>query len=216
MKDIMTFTFVWNDEIIVQFYSTIWIKSVDEESPYNFPYMNFFLEGSWYKVSYRRFAHIMGFSDNDIAGDTVKIHDYRLPTRDEARYLHISKHDEYWKYANMHKYYRYLNALFKMTLIPKHGNQMNNLGESKVLLSFMKPDSSVTLNVFDMIWQEIIHASCSPLKGCLHAPFLMKIVGVVTQIRCEKGTRHLPYTPLWIDPNNPAGRMKKAPAGSHE
>jgi hypothetical protein len=91
----------------------------------------------------------------------------------------------------MHKYYRYLNSLFMMTLIPKGGNQMNILGESKVLLSFMKPNSNERLNVFDMIWQEIIHASCSPLKGCLHAPYIMKMIEVVTQLRYEKGTRHL-------------------------
>jgi hypothetical protein len=59
------------------------IKRANEESPYNYPYMNF-LEGSWYNVSHRRFAHILGFSDNDIAEDRVKIHDYRPPTRDEA------------------------------------------------------------------------------------------------------------------------------------
>jgi hypothetical protein len=70
--------------------------------------------------------------------------------------------------------------------------------------------------VFDMIWQEIIHASCSPLKGCLHAPYIMKMIEVVTQIRYEKGTRHLSYTPFWIDPNNLAGRMKKVPASSRE
>jgi hypothetical protein len=93
---------------------------------------------------------------------------------------------------------------------------MNILGESKVLLSFMKPDSSERLNVFDMIWQEIIHASCSPLKGCLHAPYIMKMIEVVTQIRYEKGTIHLSYTPFWIDPNNPASRMKKAPVSSRE
>ena len=44
----------------------------------------------------------------------------------------------------------------------------------------------------------------------------MKMIEVVTQFRYEKGTRHLSYTPFWIDPNNPAGRMKKAPASSHE
>jgi hypothetical protein len=82
-----------------------------------------------------------------------------------------------------------------MTLIPKGGNQMNILGESKVLLSFMKPNSSKSINVFDMIWQEIIHAACFPLKGCLHAPFIMKMIEVVTQFRFEKGTRHLSYTP---------------------
>jgi hypothetical protein len=158
----------------------------------------------------------LGFSDNDIGGDRVKIHDFCPPTEDEAKDLHISENDEYWKSTNMHKYYRYLNALFRMTLIPKGGNQMNILGESIVLLSFMKPNSSERLNVFDMIWQEIIHASCAPLKGCLHAPFIMTMIEFVTQIRYEKGTRHLPYTHFWIDPNNPAGRMKKAPTSSRE
>jgi hypothetical protein len=159
MKTIMTFQYDWNDEIIAQFYSTLWIKHADEESPYNFPYINFFIEGSWYKVSYRRFAHILGFSDDDISGDKIKIHDFRPPTRDEAKDLHISETDEFWKSTNLHKYYRYINSLCRMTLIPKGGNQMNILGESKVLISFMKPNSTESLNVFDMIWQQIIHAS---------------------------------------------------------
>jgi hypothetical protein len=110
----------------------------------------------------------------------------------------------------------YLNSLFRMTLIPKGGNQMNILGESKVLLSFMKPNSCERLNMFDMICQEIMHASCFPLKGCLHAPYIMKMIEVVTQFRYEKGTRHLSYTPFWIDPNNLVGRLGKAPASSRE
>jgi hypothetical protein len=36
----------------------------------------------------------------------------------------------------------------------------------------------------------------------------------VTQFRFEKGTRHQSYTPFWIDPNNPAGRLRKAPSSS--
>jgi hypothetical protein len=44
----------------------------------------------------------------------------------------------------------------------------------------------------------------------------MKMIEVVTQFRYEKGTRHLSYTPFWIDPNNPVGRLRKAPASSHE
>jgi hypothetical protein len=85
-----------------------------------------------------------------------------------------------------------------MTLIPKGGNQMNILGESKVLLSFMKPNSTESLNVFDMIWQEIIHASYFPLKGCLHAPFIMKIIEVVTQFRFKKAQdiSHIPPSGL--------------------
>jgi hypothetical protein len=84
--------------------------------------------------------------------------------------------------------------IFTFMRLMSTGNQMNILGESKVLLSFMKPNSTERLNVFDMIWQEIIHASCFPLKGCLHAPFIMKMIEVATQFRYEKGTRHLSYT----------------------
>jgi hypothetical protein len=89
MKEIMTFQYDWNDEVIAQFYSTLWVKLADEDSPYNYPYLNFYIEGSWYKVSYCRFAHILGFTDNDISGDKIKIHDFRQPTRDEARDLHL-------------------------------------------------------------------------------------------------------------------------------
>jgi hypothetical protein len=119
MKTIMTFQYDWNDEVFAQFYSTLWIEHADEESPYNFPDLNFFIEGSWYKVSYRRFAHILGFTDGDISGDKIKIHDFRPPTKDEAKDLHISESDEYWKSTNLHKYYRYINSLCRMTLIPK-------------------------------------------------------------------------------------------------
>jgi hypothetical protein len=151
MKNIMTFQYDWNDEVIAQFYSTLWIKLADEEGPYNFPYLNFYIEGSWYKVSYRRFAHILGFTDGDISGDKIKIHEFRPPTKDEVRDLHISETDKYWESTNLHKFYRYINSLCRMTLIPKGGNLMNILGESKVLLSFMKPNSSESINVFDMI-----------------------------------------------------------------
>jgi hypothetical protein len=133
-------------------------------------------------VSYRRFAHILGFTDGDISGDKIKIHDFRPPTKDEARDLHIFEFDKYWESTNLHKYYIYI---YKFSLQndfhPQRGNQMNILGENKVLLLFMKPNSSESINIFDMIWQEIIHAACFPLKGCLHAPFIMKMIEVVTQ-----------------------------------
>jgi hypothetical protein len=46
-----------------------------------------------------------------------------------------------------------------------------------------------------MIWQEIIHAAFFPLKGCLHAPFIMKMIEVVTQFRFEK-KQDISPTPL--------------------
>jgi hypothetical protein len=66
----------------------------------------------------------------------------------------------------MHMYYKYLNSLFRLTLLPKGGNQMNLLGESKVLLFFMKPNKKDKINVFDLIWEDIVHASWTPSNLC--------------------------------------------------
>jgi hypothetical protein len=54
------------------------------------------------------------------------------------------------------------------------------------------------------------------LSRDVYMPPSSSMIEVVTQFRYEKGTRHLSYTPFWIDPNNPAGRLRKAPASSRE
>jgi hypothetical protein len=41
----------------------------------------------------------------------------------------------------------------------------------------------------------------------------MKMVQVVTLTWFEKASRHSPYTPYCIDPNNPSSRMRITPVG---
>jgi hypothetical protein len=109
---------------------------------------------------------------------------------------------------NMHMYYMYLNSLSRMIVLPKGGNQMNVLADNRIFLLCMILRSRGKVNVFDMIWEEIVHASLSPLKASLHAPYIMKMIEVVTQVRCEKDVKHTRYTPYWIEPNNPVDQSK--------
>jgi hypothetical protein len=205
----------WNDEVITQFYATLWVKRVDEEADgYDYPVMYFFIQGFWHKVSYRRFAHILGFSYEDIQGSTLKVHDIRLPMWEEQEFVHISKAREFWITSNMHRYYRYLNSLSRMTVLSKGRNQMNVLRESRILLLLLAPNSLARIHMFDIIWEEILCASWYPLKGCLYAPFIMKMIEVVTQTCFEKPIKHSCYVPYWVDSNNPVARTKRAPAGS--
>jgi hypothetical protein len=134
--------------------------------------------------------------------------------REETEFIHVSLDQEFYTTANMHRYYRYLNSLSKMTVLPKGGNQMNVLGESRVFLLLLAPNSLACINVFDMIWEEILRASWSPLKGCLLAPFIMKMIEVVTQTHFEKPVKHSRYVPYWVDSSNPATRTKRTPLGS--
>lgn len=67
------------------------MKRVDEESDgYGHPVMYFYLDDIWHKVSYRRFAHILGFSSADISGKKICIHDCCLPRREDQQEVHIS------------------------------------------------------------------------------------------------------------------------------
>jgi hypothetical protein len=134
--------------------------------------------------------------------------------REETELIHVSMDREFWTTTNMHRYYRYLNSLSRMTVLPKGGNQMNVLAESRVFLLLLAPNSLARINVFDMIWEEILRASWSPLKGYLHAPFIMKMIEVVTQTYFEKPIKHSRYVPYWVDSTNPATRTKRAPSVS--
>jgi hypothetical protein len=53
--------------------------------------MYFFIQGVWHKVSYRCFARIMGFTDEDIRGSNLKVHDIRLPQWEDQEIVHIPK-----------------------------------------------------------------------------------------------------------------------------
>jgi hypothetical protein len=46
LKNTMTLENPWNDEVVAQFYATLWVKAVDEEADgYDYPIMYFFIQG---------------------------------------------------------------------------------------------------------------------------------------------------------------------------
>jgi hypothetical protein len=47
LKNIMTMEYPGNDEVVAQFYATLWVKKVDEEADgYDYPIMYFFIQGN--------------------------------------------------------------------------------------------------------------------------------------------------------------------------
>lgn len=171
--------------------------------------MNLNIEGTQYKVSYPRFAHILVFSDSDISINRTHVHEFNQPPREQVLGIYVSPNHEFWKTPNMHRYYRYLNALFSMTLLLKGGNQVNVLMDSQTLLFFMQPNKTQCINVFDLIQQDIIYVLFYPSKGCIHAPLIMKTIEVVSQTYFEKETHLSPYTLYWIVPANLSRRLRE-------
>jgi hypothetical protein len=52
LKNIMTLEYPWNNEVVAQFYATLWVKRVDEEADgYDYPVMYFFIQGICIKLA---------------------------------------------------------------------------------------------------------------------------------------------------------------------
>ncbi|CAN6172719.1 unnamed protein product [Urochloa humidicola] len=117
---------------------------------------------------------------------------------------------DYFKAVTMTPYYRYLNALLRQTLMPKGGSQAQVLSSSKIFLSSFDEDGEGTeFGIFDIIWEEINITSWTAKRCCIYAPYIMRMIEVVTKKKFAKDVRHLGYAPSIVDPDNPHCRSSK-------
>jgi hypothetical protein len=72
----------------------------------------------------RRRPPTLDFSDEDIQGRNLKVHDIILPRREEQEIVHILKEREFWVTS-------ICIGTIGIFVLPKGGNQMNVLGESQ-------------------------------------------------------------------------------------
>ena len=59
LQDIMTFNCHWNEEVVAQFYATLYVDHPGKK-------FHWMLQGERFSVSYHRFAFILGFPDADL------------------------------------------------------------------------------------------------------------------------------------------------------
>ena len=64
IKKIMAYQCDWNDEIIVQFYATLYVEDSDGDAR-NWK-MHWMIEGTWYSVGYLQFGRLSGFVTSDL------------------------------------------------------------------------------------------------------------------------------------------------------
>jgi hypothetical protein len=79
-----------------------------------------------------------------------------------------------------------------------------------VFLYFLIPGDRDEFSVFGLIWHEILAASWTTTKSCLHGPYIMKMIEVVTKLNSEKESVHEAYVPLRIFSNHPTRRSQRA------
>jgi hypothetical protein len=75
LRDILAFKKDWNNEVITQFYATVYFEEHGDTRK-----LYWMIEGQWYEVSYAQFARLLGFGRND--ANRARIHmDLKLDVR---------------------------------------------------------------------------------------------------------------------------------------
>lgn len=205
LTPIMGFQQHWNEEVVAQFYATLWIDEEDNS-------MNFMLEGNRFKVTYEQFASFMGCGDREVI-DRYKLHDENVLGDMEMVYMYDSRFGkvDYGTTKGLIPFYKFMNQLFRCTLSPKDGDSHNISNMAKNLLDRMNPNKGI-FSVFDFIWHEIIHCSYSPKNNCRYAPYIFHMIQKVTDLEIITDRAHNAYKPYKKTVMNFIAEVEPSPA----
>jgi hypothetical protein len=175
LREILAFKKKWNNEVIAQFYATVYFEDHGDTRK-----LHCMTESQWYEVSYAQFARLVGFGKKDAS--RPRIH---LALKLEARKIKFvyprSKQGNFGETTNMLPFYTYLNRLFHRTVTPSEGDGTKISAYNKNILAAMDPIANgFEFSVFDFIWEEIKAISKNSLKSCGHAPYIMHMIERVT------------------------------------
>ena len=208
VKNIMAFRYDWCEEVIAQFYATVWFEGCEN------PIMHWMTEGVKYRISFRGFAHYFHLDARDTSKD--QIHNENQLTLEEIGFMYLNHgRVEFGKLTGMRPFYRCLNSLFRLTLAPKSGDATTVQSISRNLLAAMSNDHA-PFSVAHFLWEEIVFTSKSPIKSCGYAPYLMFIIERISKKTFVKEIKHEPYRmrPLNIQAPSPSPSPPHAPPSS--
>jgi hypothetical protein len=183
LRDVMAFQKNWNNEIINQFFTTLYV--VERGDTRKFQWMT---EGRQYEITFEQFARLFGFGRND--ANRHKIHFALHLDASKIRFMYPSnKRGSVGTTSDLLPFYAYLNRLFRRTMTPSEGDSSNIPSYNWNLLVAMAPRShGFDFSVFDFLWEEIKAISENPLKSCGYAPYIMHMIEKVSghTFGCDK------------------------------
>jgi hypothetical protein len=105
----------WNNEVIAQFYATLYVEEHGDTR--NFHLMT---ERDWYEVSYAQFARLLGFGSGD--ANHPKIHMALRLKASKLNFIYLrNKGGSCGTIIDLLPVYAYLNHHFRKTMTPKEG-----------------------------------------------------------------------------------------------
>ena len=197
LVDIMSFTCNWNEEVVAQFYATLFVEDDGRT-------VHWLLGGKCLRYNMAQFSTLFGHTRSSNAygsgyiverdSSKVGLHDGNELETSKMHFMYDRAYGDivYGQIKGLTPFYRLLNTLFRFTLTPRGGDSDNISSRAKNLLAQMAPERS-KFAVMEFIWNEIIACSSDSSSACHYAPYIFYMIKTVTQLNILHSTIHLSY-----------------------
>jgi hypothetical protein len=147
LRDVMSFQKNWNNEIITQFYATLYVEERGDTRKFHW-----MTEGRRYEVTFEQFARLFRFGWND--ANRIKIHFASRLDGSRMRFMYPgNKRGSIGTTLDLLPFYAYLNHLFWRMMTPREGDSSTIPSYNQNLLVAMAPrPHGFEFSVFDFIW----------------------------------------------------------------
>jgi hypothetical protein len=184
IKDVMELKYDWNDEVILQFYSTLYL---DKKSNTLF----WMTEDEIYSVSLIRFTAILGIKDHTHYPKKLHV-DHVM----ELNWMHFMYEKDEYKLSKLEgfkPFFLVLHRILQNTLSPREGDSSSVPQYERNILHAISEEGR--FNVFDFIFQEIWNVVVSNNRLCDYAPYIMKMIEKVSKKTFVKNVEHTKLRP---------------------
>jgi hypothetical protein len=183
LVDIMEFKHDYNEQVLLQFYATIFLEKDDAK---HFRWMT---ETKEYRAPLSQFAEAIGIKmvDPDDTnffrlheeGFTRKPHeldDCYYPSTNPAARVVVHGHIK-----GLLPFFDTLQRIFRWTLFPKAGDSSHIRGYAKNLLWFIAKGMKGKIDVMDLLYQEIRKSIVDRRRSLVYAPYIQAFIDHVTK-----------------------------------
>jgi hypothetical protein len=170
LKKIMTFWYDWNEEVILQFYSTFFFHK-------NNTSITWMTNGMKYSISIGRFASILGLGAS--AKHPLNLHDGNVLGLNQMASMYETSDFHAPTITNFKPEMIVLHRVIQKTLAPREGDSSRVPQFERNLLKAITEKTK--FNAFDFIIQHMWDIAISNNRSCAYASYIMAMIEVVSK-----------------------------------
>jgi hypothetical protein len=184
LEKIMGFRYDWNEEVILQFYSTFFFHK-------NSTGITWMTNGTKYSISIGWFASILGLGAS--AKHPLNLHDGNVLGLNQMASMYESSNFNAPTITNFKPEMIVLRQVIRKILAPRESDSsMVPQFERKLLKAITK---KTKFNAFDFIIQEMWNIAISNNRSCAYAPYIIAMIEAVSKRTFVKDVEHIPLHP---------------------